>query len=445
MAATEPSSTTVLKDRLEAGAGFRRAYTTSLFVGGAGMILALLIGYFADHTFRRFYFSYLISFAFFLSISIGAILFVLVQHLTRAGWSVGVRRIAEVIGCAMPILAALSAPIVISVVLQRGELYRWAQHLPAHGVEHHQDASPAEIGEAEKQGYEETSGVKPLDEITLEKRPYLNPGFFLARLLVYFGLWSAIGVWYWWRSVEQDDSHDQAITQRMQRYSAPAMLLMFATLTLGSFDLLMSLDPTWFSTIFGVYFFAGSAVAIFATLILITMIVQRAGYLTEAVTIEHYHDLGKFLFAFTFFWGYIAFSQYMLLWYANIPETTGWFARRGASSVDAHYNGWTIVSLLLLFGHLIIPFGGLLSRHVKRRKTVLAFWAGWMLVFHWIDLFWIVMPELDGKFHFGFVDVACLTGIGGIWAATILRLAMRHKLAAVADPRFGESLAFENI
>jgi hypothetical protein len=207
----------------------------------------------------------------------------------------------------------------------------------------------------------------------------------------------------------------------------------------------MSLDPAWFSTIFGVYYFAGAAVGIFASLIVIVTILQKTGHLTETVTTEHLHDLGKFLFGFTFFWGYIAFSQYMLLWYANIPETTAWFARRGASTIAEHQSGWTILSLMLLFGHLIIPFAGLLSRHVKRNRMMLAFWAAWLLVFHWLDLLWIVMPEYDGHFRLGILELLCLVGLGGVYVAALLRIGLRQKLAPVADPRFHESLAFENI
>jgi hypothetical protein len=234
----------------------------------------------------------------------------------------------------------------------------------------------------------------------------------------------------------------------MERYSAPAILISILTLTFASFDLLMSLDPTWFSTIFGVYFFSGCAVGIFATLILLVALLQRFGYLVNSVTVEHFHDLGKFLFAFTFFWGYIAFSQYMLLWYANIPETTGWFARRGASSVPTDPGDWRIVSVLLLVGHLLIPFAGLLSRHVKRNRTALAFWAAWLLVFHWIDLFWIVMPEINPqqpRVYFGVMEIACFLGIGGLFAASTLRLAMRHAVRPVADPRLHEALVFQNI
>jgi hypothetical protein len=196
---------------------------------------------------------------------------------------------------------------------------------------------------------------------------------------------------------------------------------------------------------FGVYYFSGSAVAIFATLILLVSILHKFGYLTRSITVEHRHDLGKFLFTFTFFWGYIAFSQYMLIWYASIPEETAWYARRGATSNNGDINVWTIVSLVLLFGNLLIPFAGLLSRHIKRNQTLLVFWAVWLLVFHWIDIYWLIMPEYDGRLHLGLVELLCFVGIGAIYLAAVIRIALRHKLRPIADPRLVEALAFENI
>ena len=424
---------------LQLGAGGRRAFQVSLVAGVAGLIAAALLSFFSEPSWRRFFFSYLLSFAFFLSISLGALFFVLLQHVTRAGWSVSVRRIGETLAAGMPVLAALALPIVVSVLLQNGELYRWAQPVPAHVNAEH--APAAEAGHTQAA----PTGVKPLDELTLEKRAFLNPPFFIARLVVYFAVWSAMGVWYWRRSVEQDASGQPALTLRMQALAAPAIVAFAITVTLASFDLLMSLDPTWYSTMYGVYYFSGCAVAIFAALILVAMMLQRLGYLRQSITTEHYHDLGKFLFAFTFFWGYIAFSQYMLLWYANIPEETAWLVRRGATSADQAMNGWSIVAILLLVGNLIVPFAGLLSRHIKRNPKALVFWAAWLLLFHWLDLYWLVMPEFDGRVHVGLIDLLCLIGVGGVYLAAVLRIALGHSLRPAADPRREESLAFQNM
>lgn len=403
-------------EQIQATAGFRRVFLGSLWVGGGCLLVAMLVGYLMDPTFGRFFHSYLVSFSFFLSISLGAIFFVLVQHVTRAGWSVGARRMAETLGAVMPMLTALAAPIVLSVVLQNGSLYPWATHGPAGGEGH---------------------------DLGAFKHAWFNPFFFFLRLAIYFGTWSLMGFWYWRESVKQDTSGDTSLTGQMQRFAPAALLIYAMTLTFGTMDLLMSLDVHWFSTMFGIYYFSGCAVAIFASLIVILVLLQSRGYVTATITTEHFHDLGKFLFAFTFFWGYIAFSQYMLLWYANIPEETNWYVVRGASTVKP--NGYSPVIIILLFGHLLIPFVGVMSRHVKRRRKLLAFWAVWMLVFHWLDLYWLIMPALDGQFHLGLIDVLCFAGVGGIYLSTAMRIAMQHQLRPIADPRLAESLVFENM
>lgn len=402
-----------VSERLELGARAWPIHTGAMVAGVAGLVLSILAGYLSRDGFARFYHAYLISYCFVLSICLGGLAFVLLQHLTRAGWSVSVRRGAESLGAMMPVMAALSLPIIVSVLLRGGALYPWAQDT--------------------------------VDHVIAGKRAFLNPTFFVIRLAIYFGVWSAIGIWYWRTSIRQDQTGDVELTTKMQKYAAPAIVALGITLTGAAFDLLMSLDPHWYSTIFGVYFFAGSAVAAFATMILCVYLLQRTGYLLRSISVEHYHDLGKFLFGFVFFWGYIAFSQYMLLWYANIPEETAWLARRGATTVPQDINGWTTVSLMILFGNLLIPFAGLMSRHIKRNKGLLAFWAAWLLVFHWIDLFWLIGPELDGKVHLGVVEIATLVGIVGVSVAALVRIGARHELRPVRDPRLEEALAFHNV
>jgi hypothetical protein len=183
---------------------------------------------------------------------------------------------------------------------------------------------------------------------------------------------------------------------------------------------------------------------------------QRLGFLKRSVTTEHYHDLGKLLFAFTFFWGYIAFSQYMLIWYGNLPDEIAWFRVRGATTAGSilFENGalafsgdasaWSIVSILLLFGHFIIPFLGLLSRHAKRSRFWLGFWCVWMLVFHWVDLWWLIMPEL-GPVGLPLIELASLLGVGGIYFAAVTRTGAIRRLLPVRDPRIIQSLAFRNV
>ncbi len=217
------------------------------------------------------------------------------------------------------------------------------------------------------------------------------------------------------------------------------MLLFAGTVTFAAIDWLMSLTPDWYSTIFGVYFFAGIAVAGLATLILTSLCLQATGRLTRVITVEHYHDLGKLLLTFVVFWGYIAFSQYLLIWYGNIPEETQWYLVRQAG-------GWKWISLVFLVGgNCLIPFCGLLPRFVKRQKLLLGFWALWLLAMHWIDLYWIVMPNLGkDKLPFDIMDICLLVGMLGIYIASAVRVAGDNSLVPLADPRLKESLNFEN-
>jgi hypothetical protein len=176
----------------------------------------------------------------------------------------------------------------------------------------------------------------------------------------------------------------------------------------------------------------------FATLIVTTMGLQWIGRIKESVNVEHFHDLGKFMFAFVFFWGYIGFSQFMLIWYANLPEETEWYQPR-------MHGAWIPVSLVILFGHFVIPFLGLISRHVKRNRRALAFWAVYLLAMQWIDLYWIIMPSLDEATPlFGLPEVACFVGLLGLYVACFAYLARSRSLIPLKDPHLGESLAFQN-
>ena len=196
----------------------------------------------------------------------------------------------------------------------------------------------------------------------------------------------------------------------------------------------MSLDAHWYSTIFGVYFFAGCVVAGLAAVILLALLLQRQGSMNHVIGMFQYHDLGKLLFAFTVFWAYMAVSQYFLIWYGNIPEETIWYQHRWHGS-------WKMVSLLLAFGHFLVPFLILLTRWAKRNLTVLAAFAGWLLFMHWIDLQWLVMPTLHHEgYHLSWMDCTVLAGGLGISFWYLGRLLGKHALVPISDPQLQESI-----
>ena len=378
-------------------------------VGIAALAAGFALGLAQRDGLRYFFHAYLVNFAYFLSISLGALFFVALHHVSRAGWSVAVRRLAEIFLGNLVLLALLFLPILLAMVAGNHSLYRWTD--------------PQQVAAS---------------ELLRHKAPWLNVWFFAVRAVFYFVAWTLLARFFFRRSLEQDRSGDPRLTLQMERGSGPALLVFAGTLTFAAFDWLMSLEPTWFSTIFGVYYFSGAAVGFLAALVLAALAVQKSGRLTGTITTEHYHDLGKLLFGFVVWWGYIAFSQYMLIWYGNIPEETVYYLKRQTGP-------WAIVSIVLLFGHLLIPFLGLLSREVKRRRLLLGFWAVWLLVFHWLDMYWLVMPNLDAeRLPLGPIDLCLLVGIGGLYLAGVLTAAGDRPLVPLKDPRLGESLAFEN-
>jgi hypothetical protein len=382
-----------------------RIVRAGLATGVVMLVVSAALTILAPGGVDRMLHSYLVAFAFFLSVSLGALFFVLLQHLVRAGWSVVVRRVAESLAMNLPLLALFAVPILWSV----HHLYAWADPRAVAG-----------------------------DALLQAKQPYLNVAFFVVRWAVYFAVWTLLARYFWIRSTTQDRTGDVRLTLQMERTSAIGMVLFALTTNYAAVDLLMSLDPHWYSTIFGVYFFSGGVVGFFALLSILAVLLQRAGRLAGAVTDEHYHDLGKLVFAFTIFWAYIAFSQYMLIWYANIPEETEWYLRRQTGQ-------WTGVSLLLLGGHFVLPFVYLLPRSVKRRPKLFGPMAAWVLLMHYVDIYWIVMPQLSpGRVPLHLLDLTCPLGLGGILLAAAAHRLRRRALVPLRDPRLAESLAFEN-
>lgn len=353
------------------------------------------------------YHPYLVSASFFLTVTLGALFFVLVHHIVRAGWSTALRRIAEGISRNILLMLILFIPIFTPGGMEH--LYKWI----------HPD---------------------PGDSLIAVKASYLNYDWFLIRMAAYFLIWLGASFYFHRKSVEQDSTGDESLTVQMGRMSPIAVILFALSITFAAFDLLMSLDAHWFSTIFGVYVFAGSVLSFHAVLALTVLWLQSKGRLTRSVTPEHFQDVGKMMFAFTVFWAYIAFSQYMLIWYANIPEETVWYLRRQETWLWGFW-GWVMV-----LGHFLIPFLFLLSRHIKRRKTTLAVGAIWVLAMHWCDMYYLVMPQIAGgaEFPFRMLDVTIFIAMAGLYLIGMAVALRGNSLVAEKDPKLPESLVFEN-
>lgn len=375
--------------------------TWSLWIGLAGLA-ASAAGYFLNQ--KQFFFSWLTSFAFWGTIAVGGLFFTQLHHLVGAKWSVVIRRISETVMSVLPVLALFALPLIAGI----GVLYPWSH--PEHVVH---------------------------DPILMSKAPFLNVPFFIVRLVLYVGVWAVLSWLLYKTSLAQDGSNTD-LRPRLRKISAPGMLLFAFTLTFAAFDWLMSLEPHWFSTIYGVYVFAGVVVAVVSFLTLMILVLKCRGVLADTITVEHYHDLGKLLFAFTVFWAYIAFSQFFLIWYANFPEETTFFHHRWTGT-------WKCVSTTLVLGRFVLPFLILMNREPKRNPRVLWVICPFLLAMHWLDLYWLVMPNLhhDGA-HFSWIDAATFVGIGGIFLWIFWKRLVSAPVIPVGDPDLKTSMGFVN-
>ena len=382
-----------------------RVWLVPGLIGLVALGLACLLGFSSPARRSDFFHAYLHSYTYFLSLALGALGFVLIMHLTRAGWSVAIRRVAEVVARAVVPLA----PLGLLLIFGLQDLYEWSR-----------------------------PDVVAHDALLQHKAVWLNPTFFIVRVAGYFAIWISLTSFFLRASVNQDRSGDPGLTLWMESAAAPGVIVYAVTLTMAAFDLIMSLSPHWYSTIFGVYYFAGCFLGFLAFAVVLLHFLHARGYLAHVLHAEHRHDLGKLMFAFVTFWAYIAFSQYMLIWYANLPEETVWYEAR-------QHGPWLASSLVLLAGHFILPFLVLLSRNVKRRAATLVAAAAWLLFMHWFDLFYLVMPDTrPSGSPFRIFDLLCFVGIGGIFLAGILRRLRRVSLIPARDPRLAESLSAEH-
>ena len=461
-------------------------------IGALGAVGAGL-GFASDP--RRFAYSWMFAYVTCLAIALGSIFFVLVQRLTSAGWSVTVRRTAEFFGYGILVMIPLFIPILMSM----GHLFPFLDGKHAEGAaekhgsialitpayaQPHEGAAPGaphegmapgmapsghgardvgpgeggergaragmaagkhaaagvhEAGSAENALHE--SHAKIHDGTMERKSAYLNKTFFYVRAVLYFIIWAFLGVRLLSYSTTQDTTKDPNLTLRAQRFAPPATMLFALSLTFAAFDWIMALEPTWFSTIFGVVYFSCGVVSSYAVIILVTMALRTSGPLEGAVTPEHYHDLGKLMFGFLVFWAYVSFSQFMLIWYAALPEETTFFHNRW------DFGPWSKVSLAIIVFGFVAPFFWLISRNFKRNLGRLQVGAAILLVMHVVDMYWFVMPNYalgSNDFSFSWIDAACLLAVGGVYGAFVFFRMTKHSLVPIGDPRLERSLHFQN-
>lgn len=376
----------------------------ALIVGAAGLALwALGFVLVGDKT--QVFRSYLLGFVFWLSVALGCFALLLIQHLSGGAWGIVIRRQLEAATRTLPLLLVLFLPVAVS--LFASHLYIWAD-----------------------------PNVVAADPLLQYKQKYLNVPFFLARAAFYFAVWFLMAyLLNKWSRLQDEATEPRTYKRKMQDLSGPGLVFLGGTVTFASVDWLMSLDPHWMSTIFGILFMGGMALAAMA--FIITMIVTLAKYepMNHVIAGRHLNDLGKLMLAFVMLWAYFSFSQFLISWSGNLPEEAPWYINR-------LQGGWKYMAGALILFHFVLPFFLLLPRKANRNAKLLVSVAILVIVMRYVDLYWLVGPPSHGNeghaggstFHFHWLDVVAPIGVGGIWVWFFIGQLKKAPLLPINDP-----------
>jgi hypothetical protein len=369
-----------------------RVQLRAFIVGAAGVVLCG-VGVFSNPT--QFLRSYLLAYLFWLSIPLGCLAILMLHHLVGGAWGAMIRRVLESGTRTLPLLMLLFVPLFFGVQ----ELYLWARpEVVAH------------------------------DPLLQRKSSYLNIPFFTLRSAFYFVVWLAVSHLLNKWSLTQDQVGADPFERRMRLLSGPGLVLYVLTVTFAFVDWMMSLEPHWFSTIYGILVIVGQLLATLAFAVVVAALLAQAPPLSEVMSAAHFHDLGNLVLAFVMLWAYMAFSQFLIIWSGNLPEEITWYLHRTQG-------GWEWVGLALFLFYFALPFLLLLSRSIKQRVQFLAGVAAAILGMHVVEVFWLVVPAFQpAGFAVHWMDVAALMGIGGIWMAVFVWQLRRRPLLPVYDP-----------
>jgi hypothetical protein len=370
----------------------RRVQRVAIGVGAAALLVCALAGFANPTQLLR---SYLVAYLFWVGGALGCLALLMIQHVTGGAWGVAIRRLLESGARTLPVMALLFVPIALGL----GRLYEWAQ--PEH-VAH--------------------------DPLLQHKELYLNVPFFLGRAALYFVVWTIVvrSLWRW--SLQQDESFDPTPGERLELLSRGGLVVMGLTMTFASVDWAMSLEPHWFSTIYGVLFMGGSALTAFALVIPVAALLSAHPPVAGLISADQLSDLGKLMLAFVMLWAYFQFSQFLIIWSGNLPEEITWYLARTRG-------GWQWVALAVILFHFALPFVLLLSRRLKRRASSIAVVALLVAVMRFVDVFWLVTPAWDpSRLTVHLLDLAAVLAVGGVWIWLFVRQLDGHPLLPLHDP-----------
>jgi len=364
----------------------------ALLLGSAALAACAAGAFFAPAQFFR---SYLFAFLFWTGVALGCMAVAMLHHVTGGAWGIPIRRPLESAARTIPLTALLFLPVAFGA----RQIYEWAR-----------------------------PGAAAHDPALAHKSAYLNVPFFLGRAVLYFAAWAAFAYFLNRWSLEQDRTGDRGISRRLQLLSSAGLVVYGLTVTFASIDWAMSLEPHWFSTMYGVLFIAGQGLSGFAFIVVILALLAGRPPLAGYVRPSHYHDLGKLMLAFVMFWAYVSFSQYLIIWAGNLPEETPWYLRR-------LQGGWGWIGGALLLFHFVLPFLLLLPATANRNPRILAGVASLVVLMRLVDVFWLTQPAFsDGGFRLHWMDLLAPIGVGGVWLAAFLWQLGKRPLLPLNDP-----------
>jgi len=379
-------------------AELRRLSTRALIVGVVFTVL-LIIGALIDR--KQFFQAYLVGFIFWAGITVGSLALLMLQHLTGGTWGLVIRRVLEAATRTLPLIIILFVPIILGIK----QLYPWTN-----------------------------AALMNTTPALQQKVKYLNPSFFLIRAAIYFAFWSLLALLLNWLSLEQDRTADKNIRKRLQIVSGPGLGLLIISITFTSVDWVMSLEPAWFSTIFGLLFVASWSLSALAFTIIVMSWLHKREPMIRVAQPAHFHDWGNLLLTLVMLWTYFAFSQYLIIWSGNLPEETTWYVAR-------KHGGWGVIAIAIVILQFAFPFLVLLSRAAKRSSERLAWLAVLILLMRFVDAVWLIEPAFNQEqFHLSWMDAVAPVAMGGLWLAAFSWQLEKRALVPINDPQLEQAL-----
>lgn len=379
-------------------AELRRLSTRALIVGVVFTVL-LIIGAFIDR--KQFFQAYLVGFIFWAGITLGSLALLMLQHLTGGTWGLVIRRVLEAATRTLPLIIILFVPIILGIK----QLYPWTN-----------------------------AALMNTTPALQQKVKYLNPSFFLIRAAIYFAFWSLLALLLNWLSLEQDRTADKNIRKRLQIVSGPGLALFIISITFASVDWVMSLEPAWFSTIFGLLFVASWSLSALAFTIIVMSWLRKREPMIRVAQPAHFHDWGNLLLTLVMLWTYFAFSQYLIIWSGNLPEETTWYVAR-------KHGGWGVIAIAIVILQFAFPFLVLLSRAAKKSSERLALLAVLILLMRFVDAVWLIEPAFNQEhFHLSWMDFVAPIAMGGLWLAAFSWQLEKRALVPINDPQLEQAL-----